>query len=150
VAFGSLVPFEKVNTVGIRNITAADVATAEANGCSIKLVARAVRTEDGIHLSVEPTAVRRGHPLYAIEDVFNGVLVRSKIAGDLLFYGKGAGMLPTAGAVVSDILDIAACEDKQPRQPQWTWNGDSHRPMSSLPSDIAEHSEKELGYAIAH
>ena len=150
VAFGSLIPFEKVSTVGIRAITAEDVAKAEANGCAIKLVARAVRTDDGVHLSVEPTAVRRGHPLYAIEDVFNGVLVRSKIAGDLLFYGKGAGMLPTAGAVVSDILDVAAQGAHQPRQPKWTWDDKAYRPMTSLPAEIAERSEAELGYAVAH
>jgi len=148
VAFGTLVPFEMVNTVGIRAITEDDVKCAEENDCAIKLVGRAVRTEDGIHLSVEPTAIRRGHPLYAIEDVFNGILVRSKVSGDLLFYGKGAGMLPTAGAVVSDILDIAASGDKQPLQPQWTRNGDAYRPMSELPTDLAAAAEKELGYSL--
>ncbi len=150
VAFGILIPYEKVETVGIRTITAEDVARAEENGCAIKLVARAVRRSNGIYLSVEPTAVRRGHPLYAIEDVFNGILVRSKVSGDLMFYGKGAGMLPTAGAVVSDILDIAACGANQPRQPMWSWDADSYRPMSSLPNEVAELSEKELGYVIAH
>ncbi len=148
VAFGTLIPFEKVNTVGIRNITECDVAKAEENDCAIKLVARAVRTDDGIHFSVEPTAVRRGHPLYAIEDVFNGVLVRSKIAGDLLFYGKGAGMLPTAGAVVSDILDIAVCGDNQPKQPRWVWNEQLYRPITSLPADVSEQSRIELGYSV--
>ncbi len=148
VAFGTLVPYEKVKTVGIRAITAEDVKRAEENGCAIKLVGRAVRGSNGIHLSVEPTAVRRGHPLYAIEDVFNGILVRSKVSGDLMFYGKGAGMLPTAGAVVSDILDIAACGNKQPGQPIWDRNENACRSMTELPCDVAEASEKELGYPL--
>lgn len=149
VAFGTLIPYEKVKTVGIRAITAKDVEEAEQNDCAIKLVARAVRTDDGIHLSVEPTAVRRGNPLYAIEDVFNGILVRSKVSGDLMFYGKGAGMLPTAGAVVSDILDIAAKGSQQPIQPLWARDESAYRPMTDLPCEAAESAAKELGYVLS-
>ncbi len=149
VAFGTLVPYEAVKTVGIRDVTAEDVKRAEENDCAIKLVARAVRTDDGIHLSVEPTAVRRGNPLYAIEDVFNGVLVCSKVTGDLLFYGRGAGMLPTAGAVVSDILDIASQGTHQPDQPLWVRDEAAYRPMTALPREIVEASAEELGYSLA-
>ncbi len=149
IAFGHLVPHDVVKTVGIRHITAEDVKRAEENDCAIKLVGRAVRTDEGIHMSVEPIAVRRGHPLYAIEDVFNGIMVRSKITGDLLFYGKGAGKLPTAGAVVSDIVDIAVQGASQPCQPLWNRDASVYRPMSDLPCELAETSLQELGYPLS-
>lgn len=53
-------------------------------------------------------AIKKSNPLYAIEDVFNGILIRGNVSGDLMFFGKGAGKLPTAGAVVSDIIDIVS------------------------------------------
>lgn len=148
VAFGTLIPYETVKTVGIRAITAEDVAEAEKNGCAVKLIARALRTKDGIYLTVEPYAVRRSHPMYSIEDVFNGILVRGTVSGDLLFYGKGAGKLPTAGAVVSDIIDIASRADQQPKQAQW--KRDSACYLSALPEELSSLSLSELGYPIGH
>ena len=146
VAFGVLVPYENVRTVGIRSVTAEDVAKAEADNCAIKLIARAVRTEEGIYLAVEPYAVRRSHPMFSIEDVFNGILVRGSVSGDLLFYGKGAGKLPTAGAVVSDIIDIASRGDHQPSQA--LWKRDASCCLSSLPEELCALSLSELGYPI--
>ncbi|MBE6636956.1 MAG: homoserine dehydrogenase [Ruminococcaceae bacterium] len=146
VAFGTLVPYENVRTVGIRKVTAEDVAKAEVSGYAIKLVARALRTEGGVYLSVEPTAVKRSHPLYAIEDVYNGILVRGRVSGDLLFYGMGAGKLPTAGAVVTDILDIASRGNAQPLQSLWTRDASIYVPF--LTASEEEETLATLGYPI--
>jgi homoserine dehydrogenase len=146
VAFGVLVPYEKVKTVGIRAITAEEVKAAEENDCAIKLVGRAAKTENGLFLSVEPIAVRRSHPLYAIEDVFNGILVNGTVSGDLLFYGMGAGKLPTAGAVVTDILDIASRKDKQPKQMLWKRDASVYSPV--LTDGEQARFDKTLGLTV--
>lgn len=148
VAFGNLVSFEDVETVGIRSISLDDINRAEQNGASVKLIARAVKTESGkVHISVRPYAVRKNNPLYAISDVFNGILVRGKISGDLMFYGKGAGKLPTAGAVVSDIIDIGTRGESQP--PQVIWSTDCDMLAKTLPDSLTKATEVELGYPIA-
>ncbi len=141
VAFGVLIPYEKVYTAGIRDITAEDIAKAEKNGCAVKLIARAVKTAEGIYLKTEPVAVKNSNPLYSIEDVFNGVLIKGTISGDLMFFGRGAGKLPTAGAVVSDIIDIAQRGDNQPKQQLWV------RDENAYISKICE-SENDLGYSL--
>ncbi len=147
VAFGNLVSYENVETVGIRHITADDIKKAEEKGAAIKLIARAVKADNGkVHISVKPYAVRRNNPLYAISDVFNGILVRGKISGDLMFYGKGAGKLPTAGAVVSDIIDIASRGENQPAQLIWTT--DSSILLPTLPESLADATFADLGYPI--
>lgn len=147
VAFGNLVSYEDVETVGIRNITLDDIKNAEEKGASVKLIARAVKTDCGkVHISVKPYAVRRNNPLYAISDVFNGILVRGKISGDLMFYGKGAGKLPTAGAVVSDIIDIASRGDKQPSQVIWTT--DKEMLIQTLPESLVGATFADLGYPV--
>lgn len=107
MAFGKLVPPEKVKTEGIRNVTLRDVANAAKLGASIKLIGKAVRAGDKISACVAPTLVRRSNPLSGISDVYNGVLVNGNAIGDVMFYGRGAGKLPTASAVVSDIIEIA-------------------------------------------
>ena len=146
VAFGNLVNFEDVKTVGIRGVTLDDIKRAEENGCSVKLIARAVKCDDGVYIAVEPYAVKKSNPLYSISDVFNGILVRGKVSGELMFYGKGAGKLPTAGAVVSDIIDIGSRGNNQPIQPIWTT--DSTKLISSLPNELEILSSKELGSPI--
>ncbi len=146
VAFGKLIPFNKVYTAGIRNITAADIEAAEAQGCSVKLIARALKTEDGVYLKTEPMAIKKSNPLYAIEDVFNGILIRGNVSGDLMFFGKGAGKLPTAGAVVSDIIDIVSWGEAQPRQRLWTRDEAAY--VSVLPPELLEKSLDELGYSL--
>ncbi len=146
VAFGKLVPFEKVYTAGIRSITADDIKAAEAKGCAVKLIARAVKTDDGVYLKTEPIAVKKGNPLHSIEDVFNGILIRGTVSGDLMFFGKGAGKLPTAGAVVSDIIDIVSFGDKQPIQQ--LWERDESVYVDKLPEELSKKSEDELGYSL--
>lgn len=107
IAFGSLVPPDEIKTRGIREVTATDVANAEKIGAAIKLIGRAVKVGDKITACVEPMFVRKTNPLANIGDVYNGILVNGNAIGDVMFYGRGAGKLPTASAVVSDIIEIA-------------------------------------------
>ena len=111
IAFGRLVPPEKIQAEGIRGVTLRDVANAAKFGAAIKLIGRTVRVGDKISASVGPTLVRYSNPLANISDVYNGILVNGNAIGDVMFYGRGAGKLPTASAVVSDIIDIATYLD---------------------------------------
>ena len=107
IAFGELIPPAKIHTEGIRGVTPKDVALAEKLGASIKLIGRAVRHDGKLCATVEPMLVPKANPLSGISDVYNGVMISGNAVGDVMFYGRGAGKLPTASAVVSDIIDIA-------------------------------------------
>ena len=97
---------QNIPTRGIRDITVADVAAAEKLGCVIKLIAWMKRGEDGsVAAGVEPCLVPKANQLAGVDDVFNAVLVKGDMLGDVVFYGKGAGKLPTASAVVADVID---------------------------------------------
>ena len=97
---------QNIPTRGIRDITVADVAAAEKLGCVIKLIAWMKRGEDGsVAAGVEPCLVPKANQLAGVDDVFNAVLVEGDMLGDVVFYGKGAGKLPTASAVVADVVD---------------------------------------------
>ncbi len=97
-----------IYTEGITGITSADFAYARAAGCSIKLLAASHIQEDGsVCAWVAPFLVEMAHPLAAVNDVFNGVLVNGNMVGEVMFYGPGAGKLPTASAVVADVIDCA-------------------------------------------
>lgn len=101
----------EIPTEGIDKITAEDVSLAEQCGFSIKLLARARRLENGkIFAKVSPALVKNDSPLASVSDVFNAVLVKAKTTGDVLFYGKGAGKMPTASAVIADIIECAKAE----------------------------------------
>ncbi len=106
LAFGKHVNPNIIHTEGITKITSADTQYADFAGCVIKLIGRAKRTEDGkCFVTVYPAMVSRKHQLAQVDDVFNAVLVRGDAVGDVMFYGRGAGKLPTASAVVADIVD---------------------------------------------
>lgn len=106
LAFGTHVYPDTVHTEGITKITLADVAYAEAWGGVIKLIGEVKRLENGqIHIMVAPMFVSRESQLANVDDVFNGIMVRGDATGDVVFYGKGAGKLPTASAVVADVID---------------------------------------------
>lgn len=105
LAYGESVDFEDVYTEGITNITDVDFKYAEKMNRSIKLLGKCKSEENGIVVSVAPRLISPEHPLYNVSDVVNGVLVRGNVVGDLVFIGSGAGKLPTASAVVSDIVD---------------------------------------------
>lgn len=106
LAFGQHVYPEQVHTEGISNITHADVAYAAACGRVIKLIGHAKTAENGqIFATVYPALLERSHPLAGVEGVFNAILIRGDYIGEVMFYGPGAGKLPTASAVVADIID---------------------------------------------
>lgn len=108
LAFGRHVHPEYVHTEGITAITPEDVAYADGAGYVIKLIGSAKRNGDSsIDCMVSPSLVSKESQLSSIDDVFNGVLVRGNATGDVVFYGKGAGKLPTASAVVADVIEAA-------------------------------------------
>lgn len=102
------VDFEKIPTEGITKITLEDMKYAKAMGMKIKLLASCKREEDGEwSASVAPCLIGKAHPLYSVDDVFNAVFVKGNVLGDAMFYGSGAGKLPTASAVVADVVEAA-------------------------------------------
>ena len=106
LAFGKHVLPTEVHTEGITAITERDVAYANAYGGVIKLVGRAVRTEDEhLFCLVAPMILPHDNLLADVDDVFNGIMVRGDSVGDVVFVGRGAGKLPTASAVVADVID---------------------------------------------
>lgn len=106
LAYGKHVYPAQVKTEGITAVTLADVAYAESAGCVIKLIGRCKKLENGkLEIMVSPALLPRESQLGGVDDVFNGILVRGDATGDVVFYGKGAGKLPTASAVVADIID---------------------------------------------
>ena len=112
LAFGKNVDFEKIYTEGISKITATDIRYAKKMGSAIKLLASST-FEDGKHYAmVAPFIVNASHPLYSVSGVYNAIFVKGSQIGDVMFYGSGAGKLPTACAVVADIVDAAKHIDK--------------------------------------
>ena len=106
LAYGKHVYPENVQVVGIRDIDIKDVKYAKECDCVIKLIGRVKKLNDGkLEIEVEPMLVSNNSQLAGVEDVFNGILVRGDSTGDVVFYGKGAGKLPTASAVVADIIE---------------------------------------------
>ncbi len=109
---GKNVSYEDIYTEGITKITAADFKYAKQMNKSIKLLALSRDTQDGFFAMVAPFLISREHPLYSVNDVFNAVYVHGNMLGDSMYYGRGAGKLPTASAVVSDVVDCARHQGK--------------------------------------
>lgn len=107
IAFNSRVTFDDVYTEGITKVTARDIRYAKEMGCHIKLLGKARNTEEGIEVSVHPMLIDSRHPLASVNDSFNAVFVKGDAVGDTMFYGRGAGELPTASAIVGDVFDVA-------------------------------------------
>lgn len=103
---GKQVDYEDIYTEGITRITAEDFAYAKELDCSIKLLASSKRVGESFRCMVAPFMLSKSHPLCGVNDVFNAVFVKGNMLGDAMFYGSGAGKLPTASAVVADIVDI--------------------------------------------
>jgi len=103
---GKQVNYEDIYTEGITKITSEDFAYAKAMDCSIKLLASSKHVGDTYSCMVAPFMLSKSHPLCNVNDVFNGVFVRGNVLGDAMFYGSGAGKLPTASAVVADVVDM--------------------------------------------
>ncbi|MDD3360148.1 MAG: homoserine dehydrogenase [Hespellia sp.] len=107
IAFHSRVVFADVYTEGITKITAKDIAYAKEFDSVIKLLGVAHNTESGIEVAVYPMLLEKDHPLASVRDSFNAVFVHGDAVDDAMFYGRGAGALPTASAVMGDIIDVA-------------------------------------------
>lgn len=106
------VKYEEIYTEGITKITSKDFLYAKQMNKSIKLLAMSRDTEHGFFAMVAPFMISREHPLYSVNDVFNAVYVHGNMLGDTMYYGRGAGKLPTASAVVSDVVDCARHQGK--------------------------------------
>ena len=109
---GKNVCSEDIYTEGITKISAADFKYAKQMNKSVKLLAVSRDTEEGFFAMVAPFLISREHPLYSVNDVFNAVYVHGNMLGDSMYYGRGAGKLPTASAVVSDVVDCARHQGK--------------------------------------
>ena len=103
---GQQVNYEDIHTEGITKITPTDIRYAKKMGRVIKLLAMSRQTKDGYVAMVAPFLLPASHPLYNVNDVFNAIFVKGNMLGDAMFYGSGAGKLPTASAVVGDIVDM--------------------------------------------
>ena len=104
---GHQVDFEDIYTEGITQITKEDMMYAKEMKMTIKLLASSKRDGDHLHAIVAPALLGNEHPLYSVNGVFNAVFVNGNMLGDAMFYGSGAGKLPTASAVVADVVDEA-------------------------------------------
>ena len=135
LAFGDKFDPNEVSCEGITKITLQDVEEAGKLGYVIKLIGRAVRCDDGTaYAYVAPHLIPKEHPLAAVEDVFNAIMIDGNATGDVMFYGKGAGKLATASAVVADMMDAMAHREK--RRPVEWGDGSKHllRPLGTLES----------------
>lgn len=106
IAFNSRVTFNQVYTEGITKITAEDIKYAKEFGYVIKLLGLARNTPDGIEVKVHPMLIDENHPLATVRDSFNAVFVHGEASDDTMFMGRGAGQMPTASAVMGDIIDV--------------------------------------------
>ena len=104
---GKNVKYEDIYTEGITKITATDFVYAHACGRTIKLLAQSKEVDGRFYAMVAPCMISTSNPLYMVNDVFNAVCVHGNMLGDSRYYGRGAGKLPTASAVVSDVVDCA-------------------------------------------
>lgn len=107
LAFGRSVKLEQIYTEGISRITANDLQYAQALGYSVKLLAIAKRQEGGVEARVHPTLIPEEHLLSSVKGVYNAIYLRGDMVGRVLLYGRGAGQMPTASAVISDLVDLA-------------------------------------------
>lgn len=109
---GQQVDFEDIHTEGISHITSTDMKYAKAMGRSIKLLATSRHIGDGYVAMVAPFLLAPEHPLYSVNGVYNAIFVQGNVLGGAMFYGSGAGKLPTASAVVADIVEMAKHPNK--------------------------------------
>ncbi len=138
LAFGKHVYPDQVHTEGITHLTAADVRLANALGCVIKLIGKARRTENGVQCLVAPMLISKDSLLSGVSDVFNAVLARGNAVGDVVFYGKGAGKMPTASAVVADVID-AVKHAANPKRLFWE---------GAVPNYVEDSTKEEFSFLL--
>ena len=107
LTFGNYVPPTEIPREGISGITKQNIKNAKAKGCKIKLISSAKKVGDHIEYSVKPMELPDSHPLASVSNEFNAIFIKGNAVGELMFYGKGAGPLPTGSAIMGDVLEIA-------------------------------------------
>ena len=132
LASGKLIDPKSIPVEGITKITLDETELAELFGYTIKLIGYTEITEKGLIAMVSPRMIPSNNPLGRIDDVFNGVLVDANMVGEVMFYGPGAGKLPTASAVVADVIDIISAMNTEPKSIDW---------VAATASDIADFGE---------
>lgn len=120
IAFNQFVDYRDIETEGISRIAPDDFYYARILNGTIKLIGESRRIDDVIYARVSPVILDNAHPLANVEDVFNAIMVEGDAVGDAMFYGRGAGKLPTASAVVADIIDIMKKCSCSPKQMVWS------------------------------
>lgn len=133
LSFGKCISPDKISCTGITKITTDDFKIAKSMGYTIKLIAHSEQINNKIYASVSPRFISLSNPLAHISDVYNGILVGANMLDKVLFYGKGAGKLPTASAVVADIMDIVE-KMKNEQAPIISWENASD-------NDIADQND---------
>lgn len=124
LAFGKLLDPNKISTTGITGITEEHTALADKLGGAIKLIGHTEKVDGRVLALVSPFLVLPSNPICHVDDVYNGILVGTNMLGRALFYGAGAGKLPTASAVMADILDILSGRSTDRRLPHWQVAGE--------------------------
>lgn len=135
LAFGARPKWEEIPRVGIDTLDLADVQMAQELGYTIKLLGTAALTDDGLQLSVGPTLVKNGSPMADVPGPMNAVRVTADAVGELFFQGPGAGQMPTASAVVADLIDTAVGRAKLTFQTLKLWSEESERTPMADPAD---------------
>ena len=107
LAFNSKVTFADVYTEGITQLTPKDIESADEFGYVIKLIGLARWTAEGVEARVHPMLIPKSHPLSTVSDSYNALFIHGDAVGDVMFYGRGAGEMPTASAIMGDVFDIA-------------------------------------------
>lgn len=124
IVLGEYIDSDKIHTVGIENISRQDMECADRLGCKIKLIGRFRRHDSGrADLIVAPMLLSKEHPLAMADDVFNAIMVEGNALGEAMFYGRGAGKMPTASAVVADVIECLMHLGKLPHIFPWVRNG---------------------------
>lgn len=153
LASGKMIDYNDIDTDGITNITLDDVKYAAAMDSVIKLIGYAQFDENGkVYSIVSPMVIKNSSPLAGVDGVFNAIMVTGDCVGDVMFYGKGAGKLPTASAVVADVVDAVKHSD---RSKKIFWEKPSENIMADIDSkkfeyfvrttDSAENVQKIFG-----
>lgn len=119
LAYGKTLDFNDIYTEGITKITERDIAYAAKLGAKVKIFGSSKKTGNTVSAMVAPVMIDSDNPLYSVDGVFNAILVKGNMVGDVMFYGQGAGKLATASAVVSDVMEAAKTAGK-PSEIQWT------------------------------
>lgn len=132
LAYGAYLDYKDVYTEGITKIAATDIRYAKQMGTSIKLLATSKKVGEAYYAMVTPVMINDESPLFSVNDVFNAVFVHGNMLGDAMFYGSGAGKLPTASAVVGDIVECAKNLDGT------VDNNWSDEPLNLMPVDSVE------------